>query len=503
MPIIEATFVTKTDMSVCCERKKIAAPVIATLAKPSASGSAAAASEPKTASRMIATIGKPARSACDKSSFERSCMPAHSACWPTRWMSPRPRRSPPLPRSNSRRRSTAALAASSCLPATWSGTTVIGALPALRAAPAAALLESVTWLTLPVAPCTWSIAARTSASVAPGLRATTTARASRCAPSNSASPRSTACDPEPGTAKPPLVRLSVCRAANGSAAASSASHASTTTTRWRRVKLPRRSMAPCMKFLGVLLPTRTCERRGIRHSGAEQEPRCRDAGGERAGAVPLGIRDELQLEAVAEREQQRRDGFRLAAQLHDPGCLLRTQDPGHLAARLAVQLAQLLAHLVVVARDAEELVDDRVGGGVVGDEVLELADQHVHDRVDRVRALEHPLEALDPHLGVTPDHLDQQALLRAEVVVQEPARHAGLLGHVVERRAGGAAQGHARAHRFDDAARLVAVEPALGSGSGFHKAESSWTASQTATPPGGGKTRARETTPRQPRSARR
>ena len=48
MPIIDAMLVTKTDISVAWERKWIAAPVMPTLTKPSASGSAAAASDPKT-----------------------------------------------------------------------------------------------------------------------------------------------------------------------------------------------------------------------------------------------------------------------------------------------------------------------------------------------------------------------------------------------------------------------------------------------------------------------
>jgi hypothetical protein len=60
------------------------APVTTTLAKPSASGRAAAASEPNTASRMSSTTGKPVTSAAARSSFVTSCMPAHSACWPTR-----------------------------------------------------------------------------------------------------------------------------------------------------------------------------------------------------------------------------------------------------------------------------------------------------------------------------------------------------------------------------------------------------------------------------------
>jgi hypothetical protein len=59
-------------------------PVTTTLAAPSASGRAAAASEPNTMRRISRTTGKPVVSAASRSSFERSCMPAQSACWPTR-----------------------------------------------------------------------------------------------------------------------------------------------------------------------------------------------------------------------------------------------------------------------------------------------------------------------------------------------------------------------------------------------------------------------------------
>ena len=58
------------------------APVTITATKPSASGSDAAASEPKTASRISATIGKPITSAFSRSSLESSCRPAHAAGWP-------------------------------------------------------------------------------------------------------------------------------------------------------------------------------------------------------------------------------------------------------------------------------------------------------------------------------------------------------------------------------------------------------------------------------------
>ena len=55
-----------------------------TLTKPSASGSAAAASEPKTISRIRATIGKPLPSAWERSFLEISCIPAQIVGWPTR-----------------------------------------------------------------------------------------------------------------------------------------------------------------------------------------------------------------------------------------------------------------------------------------------------------------------------------------------------------------------------------------------------------------------------------
>ncbi len=110
------------------------APVIITLAKPSASGSVAAASDPKTASRITRTIGKPIFSALSRSSFVRSCMPAQSACWPTRYGSTPPRAEVP----SSSLKSTAMFAVSSRSPSTFSGTTVIEADAASRFAAAAA-----------------------------------------------------------------------------------------------------------------------------------------------------------------------------------------------------------------------------------------------------------------------------------------------------------------------------------------------------------------------------
>ena len=62
----------------------MSAPVTITLTKPRVSGSAAAASEPKTTSRISATIGKPPPSALARSSLESSCIPAQIVGCPAR-----------------------------------------------------------------------------------------------------------------------------------------------------------------------------------------------------------------------------------------------------------------------------------------------------------------------------------------------------------------------------------------------------------------------------------
>ena len=68
------------------------------------------------------------------------------------------------------------------------------------------------------------------------------------------------------------------------------------------------------------------------------------------------------------------------------------------------------------------------------------------------------VEPGDPVLGVAADDLDQQRLLGAEVVVEQPAADAGLAGDVLEGRAGDPAARDARAHRLDDAARLLPAQ---------------------------------------------
>ena len=58
-------------------------------------------------------------------------------------------------------------------------------------------------------------------------------------------------------------------------------------------------------------------------------------------------------------------------------------------------------------------------------------------------------------------HLDQEALLGAEVIVEEAAADPGLAGDVLEGRARRAAASDAVAHRVDDALRLLAAELTL------------------------------------------
>ena len=84
MPSIDAMLVTNTDIVVASARKYTAAPVTTTAATPRPTGSSAASSEPKTTSSTIRIAGKPARSAFSRSSCWSTCMPAHSADWPTR-----------------------------------------------------------------------------------------------------------------------------------------------------------------------------------------------------------------------------------------------------------------------------------------------------------------------------------------------------------------------------------------------------------------------------------
>ena len=218
MPIIEAMLVTKTDISIACERPKISAPVTSTETKPSASGSVAAASEPKTASRISSTIGKPADSAFARSSLERSCIAAHSAPWPTKWVA-----TPscgPSATASSLRRSTATAVASSSSTARRAGRPPCRPRP--RPAPRAARGARRRARRRRPAPAARRAARsrRRSCCAAsrPRCGISTAASWARWTPGKRSSASSTAADCEPGTPKPPLERSSDWRAANGRAA---------------------------------------------------------------------------------------------------------------------------------------------------------------------------------------------------------------------------------------------------------------------------------------------
>ncbi len=130
MPIIEAMFVVKTDISIDCETAQMSPPVTRTETNPSTSGSAAAASEPKTNSKISATIEKPTLSAVCGSLLEISCSPAHSAPWPMRCVVTAPSETAGVPISSCARRSLAMSTASYSLPSTVSGMTTVRGSPA-------------------------------------------------------------------------------------------------------------------------------------------------------------------------------------------------------------------------------------------------------------------------------------------------------------------------------------------------------------------------------------
>ena len=133
-------------------------------------------------------------------------MPAHMASWPTRCGSTP---STARPGCSLSRSLVAAFDASSCEPVTSSGATAIVVRPAACSAACLACGVSFTCATCRVRRSTRSISRRTAWASAPGRIARTTERCCASAPWNAFSDCSTWCEPEPGTVKPPLVRLSV------------------------------------------------------------------------------------------------------------------------------------------------------------------------------------------------------------------------------------------------------------------------------------------------------
>ena len=290
--------VTKTDISITCERPKISAPVSSTEPTPSESGRAAAANEPKTASRISSTIGKPADSALARSSLERSCIAG-----PERALADEVRRDAraravrdgePLAQVDGDRGGVVLVdlghqrhehrrpAAACSAPARARPGRATRRRPAPRRRP------------------TRSTAARSCARDAPSCGTSTAASWARWTPGKPASAESTTADCEPGTPKPPLERSSDWRAANGTAASRITAQAIRTVRLWRRRKASRRNMVVCIGS-GVLAgwPANLSggdldgppHRRAVNRADEAVGPRLgeRDRPGRREGGPRVGV----------------------------------------------------------------------------------------------------------------------------------------------------------------------------------------------------------------------
>jgi hypothetical protein len=148
--------------------------------------------------------------------------------------------------------------------------------------------------------------------------------------------------------------------------------------------------------------------------------------------------------------------------------LLGLQEPAEPFALAAQELRELGSDLLVATRQREQLEDQRHEAGVVADHVVEARDEPGDEVVDRARVGELGVEQLQAHVALAPHDLHEQPLLRAEVVVQQPARDAGRARDLVERRARRPALAHRGAHRVDDARRLVAGQLAPAAGRPLH-----------------------------------
>jgi hypothetical protein len=188
----------------------------------------------------------------------------------------------------------------------------------------------------------------------------------------------------------------------------------------------------------------------------------------------LRVGEHPQREAVGEREQDRHDRLGVGVQRDHALAALGLELLGHVLADAPVERGQLGRDLGRAAGGGEELEVQRDEGRVPLHQVLERADQHVQQVVGGAGGRDSLVERGEPQVGVAPHDLDEQPLLGAEVVVQEPARDAGLARDVVEGRARRAARRHRRAHRVHDALRLVAAEGRCR----LHAADASWPSSQ-------------------------
>ncbi len=107
-----------------------------------------------------------------------------------------------------------------------------------------------------------------------------------------------------------------------------------------------------------------------------------------------------------------------------PSACLSRSSAADLLAQAAQQLAELRGDLLVAARQHEQLEEQRHEAGVVAHDVLEARDEDRDEVVGGLRLRERRVQRRHPHVAVVAHDLDEQPLLRAEVVVQQPARHA-------------------------------------------------------------------------------
>src|ERR1700754_4102652 len=234
---------------------------------------------------------------------------------------------------------------------------------------------------------------------------------SACEPKCRCSSWLAASDSLPGTSKPPPVRCSVCLAAKGSASSTIRTQAPTTQRR-RRPRKPAslfiESRMSANEPLARLQPRSvspvtpcpaSLSRRRRLLLGDEQEAGRGGAGGEGAAVVARGVRERLQGEAVAEREEIGDDGVGVEAHAQHALAFLGPQDGGDVRAGALEELADLALDVGVAAAGAEQLVEQQEEARLVLDQVGEAGDEHVEHVVDALRLAEHLVEAGDPQLG--------------------------------------------------------------------------------------------------------
>src|SRR6201999_320476 len=145
------------------------------------------------------------------------------------------------------------------------------------------------------------------------------------------------------------------------------------------------------------------------------------AGGEGRVDVAARVTESLEGEAVGDGEEVGDDGLGVEAEAEDSLVFLAAEDFGDVGAGRLEELADLVLDLRVTAAGAEELVEEEEEARIVVDQVGEALDQDVEDGVRGPRLGEHLVEAGDAGFGGAADHLDQESLLGAEVIVEEAA----------------------------------------------------------------------------------